>query len=48
MRDPILGVVFFSRFQLSAPSTKLVEKGINHEVENALYNYTNVTLMIKS
>jgi hypothetical protein len=43
MRYLALGIVFSLRFQFSTPSTKLVERGINHEVEDVFYNYTNAT-----
>jgi hypothetical protein len=48
MRDPTLGIVLSSKFQLFAPSTELVERGINLEAEDVLYNYTNVTSMTRS
>jgi hypothetical protein len=48
MRDLALSTIFSSRFQFSTPFTELVEKGINHEVEDVLYNYTNGISMTKS
>lgn len=48
MRDLALGAVFSSRFQFFAPVANLVERGINHEVEDVLYNYTNATSMTQS
>jgi hypothetical protein len=35
-------------FQFFAPFAELVKKGINPEVEDVFYNYTNVTSMTKS
>jgi hypothetical protein len=40
--------MFFSKFQFFTPSTKLVERGINLETEDVLYNYTDVTSMTRS
>jgi hypothetical protein len=37
-----------SRFSLSTPFVKLVERGINHEDEDMLYNYIDMTSMTKS
>jgi hypothetical protein len=48
VRDPTLGTMLSSRFQFFTPSTKLVERGINLEVEDVLYNYTDVTSTTRS
>ncbi len=48
MRDPALDAMVSSRFQFSAPSAKLVERGINPEAKDVMYNYTNVTSMTRS
>jgi hypothetical protein len=48
MRDPIPSVVFSVRFQLSAPTTELIKRGINHEAKDVLYNYIDATIMTKS
>ncbi len=39
---------FSSRFQFSTPFTKLVERGINLEYEDVLYNQTDVTSITRS
>jgi hypothetical protein len=48
VKDPALGVQLSSRFQLCTLSTELVERGINPEIKDVLYNYINVTSMTKS
>jgi hypothetical protein len=48
MRDPALGTVFSSRFQFFAPSASLIERGINLEAEDVLYNYIDVISMTQS
>jgi hypothetical protein len=48
VRDLALGTMLSSKFQFSTPFVELVEKGINLEVEDVLYNYINVTLMTRS
>jgi hypothetical protein len=40
--------MFSSRFQFSAPFIELVERGINLEAKDVLYNYINVTSMTRS
>jgi hypothetical protein len=45
MKNLALGAMLSSRFQLSTPSTKLVERGINPKIEDVMYNYINVTSM---
>jgi hypothetical protein len=45
MRDLALGTMFSLRFQFSTPFAEFVKRGINLEVEDVLYNYTNATLM---
>jgi hypothetical protein len=37
-----------SRFQFSTLFAKWVERGINSEAEDVLYNYNNATSMTKS
>jgi hypothetical protein len=48
MSDLALGAMFSSRFQFSAFFVDMVERGINHEVEDVLYNYIDATSMTKS
>jgi hypothetical protein len=48
VRDPTPGAMFSSRFQFSTIFVELVERGINLEVENVPYNYTNTTSMNRS
>jgi hypothetical protein len=48
MRDPTPCAMFSLRFQFSIVFVELVEKDINHEAENVLYNYTNATSMSRS
>lgn len=48
MKDLVLGTMLSLRFQFSAPSTKLVKRGINLKVEDVLYNYIDATLMTTS
>jgi hypothetical protein len=40
--------MFSSRFQFFTLFVKLVKKGINHEVEDVLYNYIDATSMTGS
>jgi hypothetical protein len=40
--------MFSSRFQFSTISIELVERGINHEAKDVLYDYTNATSMTRS
>ncbi len=44
MKDPALSTMFSLRFQFSTPFVEPVERGINHEVEDVLYNYIDCDL----
>ncbi len=44
MKDPALSTMFSLRFQFSTPFVELVKRGINHEVEDVLYNYIDCDL----
>jgi hypothetical protein len=48
MKDLALSTMLSLRFQIFTPYTKLVEGGINLEVKDVLYNYTDATLMTTS
>jgi hypothetical protein len=48
VKDPTPSAMFSSRFWLFGPSVKLVERGINLEHEDVIYNSTNATSMTRS
>jgi hypothetical protein len=48
MKDPTSSVVFSSRFPFSTTFAKLVERAINLEAKDVLYNYNNVTSITRS